>query len=468
MVDGTNEEKKAVDEEVKIEITPDKLFAFASFYEAKEGGNAITAEKIVKRLQEAGIAFGIKSEEIQLMPQNPNRFNEKMLVAEGIKTIDGENGYVENKLTIEEKGPKLQEDGTVDFYNLNLIHNIVKDTLIAELMPPKEGTNGKNILGQELIAKPGKQVILYEGKNTRLSEDKMKLYAATNGELVKSDGKYSILDMYEVSGDVDAETGNIEFLGSITIKGNVRKGYSVKAEGNLTVNGVVEGAVIIAGGDIMIAGGIQGNNACKIEAKGNLYAKFIENSEVIVYGNITSASVMHSNVKCGGLLEANGKAGLVVGGNISAYKGIVAKSLGSHMATQTNLVVGQDLKLLENYRALSDELKKAQTELIKMEQIVAVLSKKKDLGQLVGPQIELYEKSQKTQEYLEKKVPDLESQTEAILKQLDQANDYNIKVEGPVHSGVRVEICGEKKTINDDISFCRIYKKNGEIVISQL
>ena len=72
--------------------------------------------------------------------------------------------------------------------------------------------------------------------------------------------KINVFPVYEVNGDVDYNTGNIDFVGTIVIRGNVRSGFKVKADGDIRIIGSVEGAELEAAGSIEISAGIIGQN----------------------------------------------------------------------------------------------------------------------------------------------------------------------------------------------------------------
>lgn len=90
--------------------------------------------------------------------------------------------------------------------------------------------------------KDGKPPHIPAGKNTVLSEDKTKLLADIDGEVVYEGNKFNVKNLLTINHDVDNSIGNIDFTGDILIKGDVREGYSVKAEGDVTIFGTVEGA----------------------------------------------------------------------------------------------------------------------------------------------------------------------------------------------------------------------------------
>ena len=52
-------------------------------------------------------------------------------------------------------------------------------------------------------------------------------------------------------------TGNIDFLGSVIVLKR-KSGFTIKASGDIEINGIVEAAKIEAGGNITVKRGIQG------------------------------------------------------------------------------------------------------------------------------------------------------------------------------------------------------------------
>lgn len=71
-------------------------------------------------------------------------------------------------------------------------------------------------------------------------------------------GKVFVSDVYEVPADVDNSTGNIEYSGSVTVRGNVKGGFRISAKGDIVVEGIVEDAELYAGGQIIVKRGIHG------------------------------------------------------------------------------------------------------------------------------------------------------------------------------------------------------------------
>ena len=120
--------------------------------------------------------------------------------------------------------------------------------------------------------------------------------------------------MYEIRGDVDFSSGNINFIGDVTISGGVTSGFEVKAGGDIEVDGVVESARVESGGNITLHKGIAGAEKGMIQADGAITARFIENARVMAGGDVTvSDAIIQSIVWSGASVRCEGKRGTIVG-----------------------------------------------------------------------------------------------------------------------------------------------------------
>ena len=90
--------------------------------------------------------------------------------------------------------------------------------------------------------------------------------------------------VFEVKGDLDLNTGNIDFIGNVMIDGNVPSGYEIKAGGDVKITGLVEGATIEAQGSIHISGGIAGQKKAVVRAGVDLQTQYV-NQAIIFAGN---------------------------------------------------------------------------------------------------------------------------------------------------------------------------------------
>jgi uncharacterized protein (DUF342 family) len=276
-------------------------------------------------------------------------------------------------------------DGRVDFKDLKIIQNVVEAQTLAKKIPPEKGVPGRTVTGNQLPARDGKDIALPLGKNVHLGEDGSTIIASINGQVTEMNGKINVEPVYTVDGNVSLKTGNIIFLGTVIVNGSVEDGFSVKAAGNIEVNGTVEKAELDAEGDIIVHQGITGRGNGIIQAGKTLVARFIENT-VIQAGEtvIASDGIINSRVDAGKRIICQGKRATIVGGRLRAGEEINAKVLGSSTAgTETICEVGEDpktkeliIQLTEARAALEKQLEEIK---LNMQTLVNIKKQRKSL-----------------------------------------------------------------------------------------
>lgn len=458
------QEELIIDSEVFIEITKDKLEAYITIFEG-DGGKELSLQDIEEKLKENGIIFGVNKVRIQEILEN-KLYKTKFLIAEGNKPQHGENGKIIYHFEInKDYKPELLEDGTVDFKHLNLINNVKKGQLLAEIIPPSEGVTGLNVLGEEIPAIKGKPARVIKGKNVCEDETGLKLYADVDGQVFLRDGKLQVSEIYEVPGDVDHSVGNIDFNGKVVVRGNVKSGFTVKADGDIEVNGVVEGAMLIAKGNIILKRGIQGNNQAYLECGGNLISKYIENSTIKSMGNIEADCILHSNIIAKGSIKVNGKRGLIVGGQIRATEEIRSKILGSHMGTITVVEVGIDPDEKSRYERIKKEVEEIEKNLSNLKKTIELLGKLAKSNSLPEEKEEILVKSIKTYEFLKEKHVQLQNELQMLEYKMQNLSSGKVHVSDKVYPGTKITILNAVRHIYNEINHSTFSKKEGDIVI---
>ena len=81
--------------------------------------------------------------------------------------------------------------------------------------------------------------------------------------------------VYYVRGEVGPATGNIEFVRSVDISGDVLPGYRVTAGGDVEIQGSVESAEIEAAGNVSVRYGIRGHAGTRLRVRGGHAARQI-------------------------------------------------------------------------------------------------------------------------------------------------------------------------------------------------
>ena len=249
------ENNEAKDGEIKLRVISGEMEAYLEVLSADDEGTDATYDQAMKEIRKAKIEYGLNEELLREIFDN-RMFDKEMLIASGLPAVDGIDGEVSYFFeTNPEIKPKEDEKGNVDFKDLNIIQSIKKGKKLAEVVPPKPGEEGKTITDKKVPPKEGKLRQLPQGKNTMPDpENPNVLVAAIDGHIMFRSGTLvEVEPAYVVSGDVDYNTGNIDYVGSIVVKGDVKSGFEVKVEGDVDIWGVVEDAKIEAGGKVLLS-----------------------------------------------------------------------------------------------------------------------------------------------------------------------------------------------------------------------
>ncbi|MEG1972261.1 MAG: FapA family protein, partial [Oscillospiraceae bacterium] len=129
---------------------------------------------------------------------------------------------------------------------------------------------------------------------------------------------------------VGTASGNILFVGTVHVKGDVSNGFSVRAGGNIVIDGVAENAVLVAGGNIVISGGMKGMGKDLMVAEGNICTLFMENAHVKAKGSVYADVILNSEVECETCVRLMGQSGKLIGGRLTAGEALLAMELGNN------------------------------------------------------------------------------------------------------------------------------------------
>ena len=436
---------------VVVEVSDDKMRAYVTLIPPKPGGRDLDIDDVMEALNEKGVVFGIKEDVIRESLED-EVYNVPILVAEGKRPKNGEDAKIVYNFRIDKK-IQLEEDekGQVNFKDLDLIENVVAGQLLATKIPATEGEPGKTITGEILEAKPGKDVELQPGKNTELSPDGMSIISTINGQVVLARGKINVEPVYEVNGDVDMRTGNILFLGTVIVKGNVEDGFSVKAAGDIEVRGSVGKCVLDAEGDINIKQGVMGKLGGMIKSGGTVWSKFLEQVNVVADKNVfVQDGIMHCNVDASEKVVCFGKRATIVGGRIRAGELVNTKTLGSVSFTETIVEVGVDPKSRQRLYDLENEKKEAEEQLHRLNANIRTLQNQKKTQRDFPPEKEeLLEKMLSDREELNIRISEINEEMEELRSYLKLLKTVGkVSVSKNVYPGVRIGI----KDIYYDVS----------------
>jgi uncharacterized protein (DUF342 family) len=293
----------------------------------------------------------------------------RIIVAQGRKPVNGYNEYMIPLLSLDKKAGKVIEGGRMDFKEVGSVIDVTKDQRVLQRIPGLKSENGYDIYGETIEATLEAKEGFLKGDNLTPSQEDGDIFISSiNGCLLVEGKKISIYPYAVIKGDVDYDSGNVDFHGSVLVRGSVLPGFSVKAKGDIIVESLVDDAVLDAEGDITVKGGITGKGSAMVIAGGSLKTKYLLNATVETSGEIVvQDSIINSKVFSNERITVTGGHGIILGGEVTARHEIVVNTVGKpNETTHTNLTVGKSLtiereilelrKKMEKFRKGADEI----------------------------------------------------------------------------------------------------------------
>lgn len=455
----TGESVYPENEYLKLTINQKKTKVIARFYPPSNKGKLISRQEIMSDLEHNGVRHGILEHNIDIYLK-ARQFCTDFVIAKATEPVQGKDAVITYHFSTQVSSkPTIKEDGTVDFHHIDNINHIEAGALLATLQPAELGKPGIDISGAPIKQAKVAVKMLQHGQNIHLSDDQTKMYSDVDGHVSLVEDKVFVSNTYEVPADVSTSTGDIVYDGNVHVKGNVITGFKIEAKGDIIVDGVVEGATLIAGGQIVLRRGIQGMNRGVLRAKGNIVTKFIENSEVYAGGEISTDAIMHSDVVAKGDIVSTGKRGLIIGGTVKSEANISMKVAGSTMGTKTLIEIAMDPALLEEYKNLDKQMVSMAEEIEKHDKIVGVYASKVKKGEkLAEDKMKQYQVAKKSIELLKQNIENAQKRSEELREEMDKHSHGRIKVFGVAYPGVKVMITSASFFVRDEMHHTQFVK----------
>ncbi len=455
-----------ISEQAEISVDPNKMFVTVRLYAASDKGANLDVSDIKTALANKKVVYGIKEDVIEDIIANP-RYCEDIIIAEGTAPGESTDGYIEYLFnTDRNQRPTLLEDGSVDFFHLNVLQGCGEGQELAKLHASVKGPDGTGVDGSKIKSRDPKEVAFKYGNNIAVSEDGLSLIAQVDGNVSLISGQVFVNSSMQFE-TVGPATGNIEFDGSVVISGNIDTNFEVRVKGDVTVNGVIEGAYVEAGGNIIVARGVNGMGRAELKAGGNIIAKYLENVNAIAGGYISSEAIMHSTVSAGTDIIVDGRKGVLSGGHATAGGRIEVKNLGSEMANDTVVEVGMSPQIKREIMDLRNQAAEKQKTLdsimpvlnsmaMKIKSGVALTEEqKKYVGQLMA-----------AQRTTDSELANIMIRLNDLESKFDVDTPAEVKVRGVAYPGSRVCINEVSTSVKTPTKYCKFVKLRGDVKIT--
>ena len=367
-----------------LEIAPDLMQAWANVVPSC-GGELLEPDTIFLALGEAGVTFGI--DEAAVTAACKGDAGGRVLVAAGVAPEKGDDTRFELLVAdARDRTPRVDDKGLIDFREQGDIPTVMAEQPLMRRIPPTSGTAGRNIRGDLIEPVAGTNELFAENLVGAYvaGDDANLLRAVFTGQPVRCGNGVNVESVLQLRG-VNMATGNIAFDGTVNIEGEVMPGMKVNATGDIVVSGVVDNAVLDAGGNIRVAGGIIAKS--RVRAGGAVAVRFVENAQVLAGTNIAiEDSALQAELQANNQIIVGIKStqrGRLAGGSARAMMLIRTPLLGSGTAGVTQLLLGVNPVLEARYQDLLRKLEKLREDEQNLEKLVKHLSKQPDKAGLL-------------------------------------------------------------------------------------
>ncbi|RFU69804.1 DUF342 domain-containing protein [Peribacillus saganii] len=442
--------------EVECNLSKDLMTAKIRLYctqEELDSNYDTYVSKILDLLHYHNVREGIKVEVLQ----GELEAGKEILIAEGVEPVNGEDAVV-TYFKRSDRKPKIMEDGKANYYEMNFIDEVKKGDWLGERIPPKDGKPGKTVTGDFIHPKPGTNKKLFYDHKTigEFEEDgKTVLRALIEGVVEFQAGKIVVGDHLVIDGDVGIETGNLDFIGSITVKGTVMDGFEVTATKDISILSElgISGINRLESkrGDIFIKGGIFGKGQSVVLAAKNIFLKHanectLEAGENIHIGFYSLGSILKAKS-----IIADGSKGKLIGGIIEARSKVTAGIIGNRLERKTVIHVAgfNREKLKAELDEMLMEYKQKVMEVEKLKRKLEVFDS--FMGKLNTSQHKQFEETRDIFDALMHRIFTLEEKRKSIMEMLETKGEGEVCIGQIAFPDTQLEIKHLKKKLNSGV-----------------
>jgi len=368
----------------------------------------------------------------------------------------------------------INSSDRVDYKTHTRFVFVKKEQELLTVERETSGDTGEDIYGKPIEAAKGNSVDLSFGKNVEFIPEMNTLYAKADGCFMIESNKYYVNEVYIIDKDLDMKIGNIEIDIPIYIQGDVKPGFYVKSSKDIFIDGNVEGSIIRSeGGQVIIKGGILGQNSAIIYGKMGVQAKFAQNVMLSSEQDIIiESSIIQSTICCGQSLNLiGGDHGSIIGGTIRISKLIKSNNIGSASEPRIDIYMGFDFQYEEELHQLDKKIfyyEKVVSELnIELEKCLRKLK-------LYRSESAEYEVTLKKKSFIENDFSLKKSildETKLELNTIEEkallTTESMIEVSNIIYGNTYIHMREEKLNINNEIKKAKILlrPKNKEIEV---
>ncbi|MCR5092825.1 MAG: FapA family protein [Lachnospiraceae bacterium] len=467
---STHVENKEMSDEEKaksgipfVAVSPDGLKAEVYLPYKIGKTKEYTMEVVTELLAGSKVIYGIDYTAIAEMIEKKH-YNRRVVVAKGLPAQAGKDGRYEYFFdTAVPSQPIALPDSSLNYETIKFYEMVTVGKKLAEYHEAEYGTEGRTVLGEKIPAIKGKEYPILKGRGIMMMEDKKSWCATLSGEIRLNDFEITIRQVDTID-EAKGPQKNFEYVGSVIVKGNVHHDVVIKAGGDIIVQGKIDGADLIAEGNVCVVGGCLGTQKrSTIKSGGRVTASTIRNTDIRARKSIWTNNCTDSDLIAGGKVNVAGARGTIDGGEIQAEKGIRCAILG-RPGGRTLVQLGATNELTAQYSICLKNLARVESEL------TLIRSERDRLAHMPNNAIKTQNQIKVGQALSLKETEenDLNEERQSLEKRLQEITGATARVTRVAHSGTIITIDGVAKQLTDDMSYPKgiVFRKDRKMILA--
>ncbi len=344
---------------ISVTVNQERTEARLAIEPDPENLDTITADQLVTALKNNNVVAGISKKSLFALRDKFNHDTCKplstVIARSSPKKPVSQHSY-KFHFAISKNIGRIRGSDKIDYKSKGIIEFFNPGDILLEITLGHNGSPGRLVDGTILKNDPLKPLRRYKcGPGVSLDENATRLvYQATiSGQPLLDGDTLSISETLQLDGDVNLETGHINFKGPIEVKGCLLADFHITSNANISIGKTLSGSVRTKG-NLIVKGGIIGSKSEKIAVAGNLTCEYISASNRLQTGGsitvskhiINSQIISGKTVSCQEMITGDSK--------ITAFYGVTCEELGSEQGSNTTIEVGEALDLYEKIKKIDE------------------------------------------------------------------------------------------------------------------
>ena len=458
-----------VDGAFDLYVDNDRMSASVTIDPPQRGGVAVAEEQVRVAMTERGVVAGILDEALREAVEQSS--STSVRIAAGLEPTPGQPTVFTSliasplELRAEAGADDAEDDETytrIDYRDMGSLILVTPGIPLMRRTPAVPGIPGFDVSGKVIELPPMQDQPFADGlAGVAISEDDPNLLvAAISGAPKVMETGVSVVALVEVDA-VNLDTGNIDFDGSLKVKGDIVAGMRVHVTGDVIVAGTIEAAEVHAGGNIVVNGGIIGmtdtvatdgqeqSRAARLVCEGSVKARFILHAQIDAAKIVAAEREIRQSVvdagDCVTVGPPGSQNGVIVGGRIRALNSVQAGVLGSAASMRTDIQVGLNPRTDARATILQQKRKDLTEQQTKLEKLLMFLqaNPQKDVNN-VG------QRARETYKHTFSELTALKAEEDEIIKALVPKADAYVAVKKRIHGGVRMRVGNKAQEFRED------------------